>query len=147
VSYAVDVNVLVYASDTTSQFHDPARRFLERCASDPDVLCLTWPTLMAYVRIATNPRIYPHPLAPDQALAAVERLVALPRVRVLSEAEGFLTAYRAATQGMVARGDIVPDAHLATVLRQHGVRTLYTNDRDFLKFRFLDTRSPFEGRA
>jgi len=46
----------------------------------------------------------------------------------------------------VRLADLVPDAHLATVLRQHGVRTLYTSDRDFLKFRFLDVRDPFERR-
>lgn len=98
---------------------------------------------MSYVRIATNPRIYRQPLAPEQALDAVERLLALPRVRVVSESDGFLDAYRHATGDVITRGDLVPDAYLATLLRQKGVRTLYTSDRDFLKFRFLDVRDPF----
>ena len=41
------------------------------------------------------------------------------------------------------RGNLVPDAHLATVLFQHGVGTLYSNDRDFRKFESLDLRDPF----
>ena len=41
------------------------------------------------------------------------------------------------------RGNLVPDAHLASLLRQHGVRTLYTVDRDFRRFPFLDVRDPF----
>ena len=99
---------------------------------------------MSFVRIATSPHIYSHPLTADPAVAAVDCLVTLPRARVLSEAAGFLDAYREATRGVVAKGDLVPDAHLATVLHQHGVRTLYTSNRDFLKFRFLDVRDPFK---
>jgi hypothetical protein len=41
------------------------------------------------------------------------------------------------------RGNLVPDAHLAALLKQHGIRRLYTNDADFRKFPFLDVRSPF----
>ncbi len=44
---------------------------------------------------------------------------------------------------MVVRGKLVPDAHLATLLRQHGVRILYSNDRDFWKLDFLEVRNPF----
>ena len=46
MSYSVDVNVLLYASDRSSDRHDAARRFLQSCASTPEVLRLTWPTLM-----------------------------------------------------------------------------------------------------
>jgi predicted nucleic acid-binding protein len=42
------------------------------------------------------------------------------------------------------RGNLVPDAHLAALLRQHGVTTLYTNDVDFRKFTFLTVVNPFE---
>ena len=38
------------------------------------------------------------------------------------------------------RGNLVPDAHLAAILQQHGVRTLYTNEADFRKFDFLEIR-------
>jgi len=40
---------------------------------------------------------------------------------------------------------LVPDAHLAALLKQHGVRVLYTRDADFRKFPFLDVRDPFAG--
>jgi hypothetical protein len=41
------------------------------------------------------------------------------------------------------RGNLVPDAHLASLLRQHGVKTLYTRDTDFRKFDFLEVSDPF----
>jgi toxin-antitoxin system PIN domain toxin len=98
---------------------------------------------MAYLRIATHPSIFAEPLAPAEALDNVEALLSLPRVRAIGEDGGFLAAYRHATEGVVVRGNLVPDAHLATVLRQHGVRRLYTNDADLRRFPFLEVRDPF----
>ena len=63
-------------------------------------------------------------------------------MRVLTEEDGFLEVYREVTDAFAVRGNLVPDAHLAALLRQHGVRTLYTLDSDFQKFGFLDVRDP-----
>src|ERR1700730_16634016 len=71
MSYSVDVNVLLYASDKSSDRHDAARQFLQSCASTPELLCLTWPTLMSYLRIATHSRIFAAPLSPAEALGNV----------------------------------------------------------------------------
>jgi hypothetical protein len=143
MSYAVDANVLLYASDTSSPKHAAALRFLKQRASDPDLFCLAWSTLTAFLRIATHPRIFSRPLSPDDALGNVESLLRLPRVRILSEREGFLEIYRNVTSRFPVRGNLVPDAHLAALLLQHGVRTLYTVDQDFRKFDFLDVVEPF----
>ena len=144
MSYAVDANVLLYASDRSSRRHASALRFLEGRAADPDLFCLAWITLMAYLRISTHPRVFAEPLSPTEALGNVEALLRLPRVRVLSEADGFLETYRDVTDGIAVRGNLVPDAHLATLLRQHGVLTLYSADADLRRFRFLDVRDPFD---
>ncbi len=144
MSYSVDVNVLLYASDTSSPKHGEAIRFLKQRTSDPDLFCLAWTTLIAFLRIATHPRIFSRPLSPDEALGNVESLLTLPRVRVLSEGEGFLEIYRGVTGRFPVRGNLVPDAHLAALLLQHGVRRLYTVDRDFRKFDFLEVTDPFE---
>lgn len=60
----------------------------------PEILCLTWPTLMSYLRIATHPRIFSAPLTPEESLANVTALIGLPHVRAVSELDGFLDAYR-----------------------------------------------------
>ncbi len=144
MSYSVDVNVLLYASDTSSPKHAAAIRFLKQRASDPDLFCIAWSTLIAFLRIATHPGIFAQPLSPDDALRNVESLLSLPRVRLLAEGEGFLEIYREVTAHFPVRGNLVPDAHLAALLRQHGVRRLYTVDRDFRKFDFLEVADPFE---
>jgi toxin-antitoxin system PIN domain toxin len=98
---------------------------------------------MAYLRIATHPSIFATPLTPAEAVANVTALLALPHVRVLSEQDEFLNAYAHVTADVVVRGNLVPDAHVAAILFQNGVRTLYSNDRDFRKFESVDLRDPF----
>jgi toxin-antitoxin system PIN domain toxin len=143
VSYSVDVNIFLYASDTSSSRQPTAMRFLEQRGSDPDLFCITWPSLMAFLRISTHPRIFARPLSPGEALGNVESLLTLPRVRVLAEDEGFLGIYGEVTARAPVRGNQVPDAHLAALLRQHGVRRLYSVDRDFRRFDFLEVIDPF----
>lgn len=143
MSYAFDVNVLLYASDRASPFHRRAVEFLTGCASRREIFYVTWPTAMTYLRIATHPAIFVTPLAPDDAVRNLESLLRLPHARFLGEDEGFWDAYRRATRDVVVRGNLVPDAHVAALLVQHGVRTFYTSDADFRRFGFLDVRNPF----
>jgi toxin-antitoxin system PIN domain toxin len=143
VSFAIDANVLVYASAEGSPFHRRAREFLEASRTGAELVCLTWPTLMAYLRLVTHAAILSPPLSPEGAMRNVEALLDLPQVRALGELDGFWETYRACTESLAVRGNLVPDAHVAAILRQHGVRTLYTNDADFRKFAFLDVRNPF----
>ncbi len=141
MSFALDVSVLLHASDAASPYHSRARTFLEGCLAGAEVFCLGWPTVMSYLRISTHPSVFEHPLTPADAMANVETLVAHPHARLLAEEEGFWSVYRDVT-AVPTRGNLVADAHLAALLRLHGVRTLYTRDRDFLKFGFLDVRDP-----
>jgi hypothetical protein len=143
VSFAVDVNVLLYASDTGSPYAGRAAAFLAERASGREVFCLAWPTVLSYLRVVTHPGILSTPLPPERAMDNVEALTRLPHVRLLAEEEGFWDVYREVAREVPVRGNLVPDAHLAALLRQHGIRTLYTNDSDFRKFSFLDVRNPF----
>lgn len=144
MSYALDANILLYASDTTSEFHARALTFLEDCAEDDEVLVLAWPTVMAYLRIATHPAIFDHPLGADEALANVENLLRLPQVRVLSEGPEFFALYRELADAHAPKGNLVPDAHLACLLRSNGVKTLYTLDHGLRRFDFLRVERPWD---
>jgi toxin-antitoxin system PIN domain toxin len=143
VSFSCDVNVLLYASDVSSPVHPVAKRFLNEAATGDDLFCLAWPTLMSYLRMATNPRIFASALTPEAALGNVEALARCPQVRLLSEQDGCLDIYRDVTGAFPVRANLVPDAHLAALLRQHGIRTLFTRDGDFKKFSFVEVRDPF----
>jgi hypothetical protein len=145
VSYAVDVNILLYASDSSCPHHARAVDFIQQCTAGTEVCCLAWPTVMGYLRIATHPAVFASPLSPDEALQNMEALVRLPHVRLLGEEEGFWDVYARATRGLAVRGNLVPDAHLAAILLEHDVRVLYTNDADFRRFDFLEVRNPLAG--
>lgn len=142
MSYTIDVNILLYASDRTSPFHAAAAEFLRNRSTDPEILCLTWPTIMGYIRLTTHPRIFDSPLSPQEAINNITRLMQMPRCRVVVENEGFLTSFREIVAEVTTRGNLVPDAHLAAMMRVHDVRTIYTRDRDFLKFTFLKVIDP-----
>jgi toxin-antitoxin system PIN domain toxin len=144
MSCALDVNILLYASDTDSAYHARAKTFLASCMGGPDVVFLGWPTVMAYLRMATHPAIFRHPLSPREAAENVEAMLRVPHVRTLAEGEGFWQVYRSLTNAVPTRGNMVPDAHLAALLRQHGVRRLATHDRDFRRFDFLEVFDPLE---
>ena len=143
MSLAVDVNTLLYSSDRNSPFHERAVQFLRERVAGPDVFCMAWPTVMGYLRIATHAGIFEHPLTPAEAMRNIEALLTLPHVRVVGEDDGFWDVYREVVSKAPARGNQVPDAHLAALLRQHGVGTLYTNDADFRRFEFLRVMNPF----
>ena len=73
----------------------------------------------------------------------MEALLSLPGVRVLTEDDGFLLVYRSILSRLPVRGNLVPDAHLAALLLQHGITRIYTKDADFRKFDFLEVQVPF----
>ena len=85
MSFGIDVNILLYASDATSPLHAKAAEFLGRCAGGREVFYLTWPTLMGYLRMATHPAIFDRPLSPADAARNVEALLAAPSCRFLTE--------------------------------------------------------------
>ena len=144
MSSTVDANVLLYASDDSSRFHEPASAFLGQLAHGPEIVCLFWPTLMAYLRIATHPAIFAAPLSPGEAMTNVESLLALPHVRSPGEGERFWDRYREVADEASTRGNLVPDAHVVALMIENGVRTIWTHDRDFRRFDGIEVEDPFE---
>ena len=143
MSYSIDVNLMLYGSDASSPFHSRAKAFLESCAGKDEPLYLCYLTLMAYVRMSTHPRIFTNALTPEEAFENVRALSLLPHVRLIGERDGFLDLYYEVTKHVAVRANLVPDAHLASILRQHGIGTLYaSNVDDFRKLGFPDVRNP-----
>lgn len=142
MSATVDANVLIYASNEADPVHARARALIEQLADGPDLIYLFWPALMGYLRIVTHPAILPRPLRPSDAMANVAALLSLGHVRAPGEAEAFWDIF-GTIAGDEIHGNIVPDAHLAALMRQHGVSTIYTRDRDYRRFDGIDLRDPF----
>ncbi len=144
MSFTFDANVLLYASDETSPYHPRARAFLDQVASGHELVYLFWPTVMAYLRIATHPAIFEKPLPPVHAVANIDRLLALAHVQTAGEHDRFWSSYRRVAEEADARGNLVPDAHLVALMVENGVRTIWTHDRDYRRFPGIEARDPFD---
>lgn len=143
MSYAVDANLLLYASDMDSPMHQRAVALLDELALGPEIVHLFWPTILAYLRIATHPAVFSRPLSEADARANVEALLALPHVQVSGESDGFWRRYAEVADDVSPTGNLVPDAHLVALMLENGVRTIWTRDRDYRKFRGITVRDPF----
>lgn len=130
----IDANVLLYASDAASPFNAPNRELLERLVAGPDLLYVFWPVVVAYLRIATHPGIFDAPLDPVTARANIEDVLTRPHVRSPGEQPQFWPVFRETLATDIVRGNLVSDAHLVALMRQHGVETIWTSDRDFRRF-------------
>jgi toxin-antitoxin system PIN domain toxin len=143
MSATLDANVLLYASDRTSRFHASARAFLDGIAEGPEIVYLFWPIVMAYLRIATHPSIFESPLPAADAEDNVASLLGLAHVQSPGEQERFWSRYREASADATVRGNLVPDAHVVALMRENGVKTIWTHDRDYRRFTGIDVRDPF----
>jgi uncharacterized protein len=144
MSTTLDANLLLYASDEASPFRERAGELLAELAAGPAIVYLLWPTVMAYLRLSTHPSVFAHPLSPQEASANIGRLLRLPHVQSAGEQEGFWDVFRAVASDADARGNLVPDAHVAALMIQNGVRTIWTHGRDFRKFTGIEIREPFD---
>jgi toxin-antitoxin system PIN domain toxin len=129
----VDANILLYAYDADSPHHDRARSWLERSLSkEPDVrIGLT--SILAFLRIGTDPRVFAQPLEPAWAVATVQSWLARSNVAVALPGDGHWAVVAKLAAAGKARGSMLMDAHLAALALEHGA-TLATSDRDFARF-------------
>ena len=142
----VDANLLLYAYDSESPHHQPARNWLEDALRSGSAIRLALITLLAFVRIASDRRIYTHPLSPSEACSLVEEWLALPNVRLLQPGPRAWRLLSAMCEEGQAKGVMVMNAHLAALAMEHGA-TIATTDRDFMRFPGLDLVNPVKPTA
>lgn len=139
---AVDTNVLVYAHRADSPWHGRARDAVRRLAIGTASWAIPWPCVHEFLAIVTHPRIYAPPSTIEQARAEVRNWLGSPSLVLLSEAHGYAEAlFSLLEQGRVV-GPRVHDARIAALCLFHGVRELWTADRDFSRFPTLPARNP-----
>jgi len=142
----LDANVLLYAYDATSPHHEPARRWLERALGAPAPVGLPWASVLAFLRIATNPRALQRPLTLEAALVIVDSWLEQPCVTIVGPGPRHYQILRDVLRSAQAKGPLVSDAHLAALAFEHGA-TLATSDRDFSRFDGLQVVNPLREPA
>ena len=137
----VDANLLLYAYNASSEEHTKAKDWLEFALSGPEPVALCWPVILAFLRIATNPRAFPRPLTRPEAAVIISEWLEQPQTIVIAPAENHWTILQRTLSEGKASGALVSDAHLAALAIEHGA-TIYSTDRDFARFANLKVKNP-----
>jgi toxin-antitoxin system PIN domain toxin len=140
---AIDTNILVYARREEAPHHAAARRILVALAEGNTPWALPWPCVYEFLRVITHPRVFQPPTELDDAVEDLTSLLESPALVLLGEGPAHLGHLRRAVLGGRASGNLAHDAHIAALLREHGVEELWTADRDFARFAGLRVRDPF----
>lgn len=135
-----DVNLLLYAINRNSPFHDRARDWWNDTASSVSV-ALCWPVVVGFLRLSTSRRALRNPLSVDEATELVESWLVRPNVALLTAAATHWETLARLLRSTRAGGNLTTDAHIAAFAIDYGC-TLASNDADFGRFPGLRWRNP-----
>ena len=136
---AVDTNILVYAHDPGSSRHRAACIRLEALAGSLFSWSIPAPCLAEFLRVATHPRILGPPYTAREACKSLEQILESPSLTLLRPGPDYAKFLFEAVREANAIGNLVFDAQIVALCREHGVSTLLTEDRDFDRFKGLRT--------
>jgi uncharacterized protein len=128
---AIDTNVLVYSEIVSSTHHRTARLLLTELAEGPVPWAIPWPCLYEFLRVVTHPRVFSPPVPLAIALHDLDQILASPTLVLLSETERHAEVMTTVVRESGVTGNLIHDAHIATLCIEHGVSELLTGDRDF----------------
>jgi toxin-antitoxin system PIN domain toxin len=137
----VDLNVLLYAVNLEATQHERVRTWWETTLAGSEPVGLAWVVLLGFLRISTNPRVFPKPLTAEQALERIEAWLAHPNTRVVTEQANHWQILSQLLRDAGTLGNLTTDAHLASLAIANGA-TLASCDSDFLRFPQLRCENP-----
>ncbi len=145
--FVVDTNILVYAADRDSPEHAKCRELVLKWRAQPSPWYITWGILYEFLRVATHPNVFRKPFALSEARNFLEAVLASPSLGMLVETDRHQAVMAEVLEEVPSiSGNLVFDAHTAVLMKEHGIKTIYTRDADFNRFPFLDVADPIQGR-
>jgi uncharacterized protein len=139
---ALDTNLLVYAHRRDSPWHERAAECIRELAEGNAPWALPWPCVHEFLAIVTHERIFSPPSSLPRASEQVTAWLESPVLVMLAEAEGYWDVLHRLVDRSKVTGPRIHDARIAALCVHHGVRELWSADRDFSRFAVLRTRNP-----
>ncbi len=141
--FVVDTNILVYAADEDSPFHDKCYALLEEWRRQSAAWYLTWGIFYEFLRVITHPRVFRKPWSINEAWNFIEVIAKSPSLGILIPGERHPKVASEIIKNMPSlSGNLMYDAKTAILMREHGIKTIYTRDTDFHRFPFLNPVDP-----
>jgi hypothetical protein len=137
----IDANLLVYAHVSSTPQHQRARAWLDARLNGNSPVGLPWPSLLAFLRLVTNPRVFANPEPVESGWAQVLAWLASPVAWVPAPSEQHAGVLGALVTASGLRANLIPDAHLAALAIEHGL-TMCSTDGDFGRFPGLSWENP-----
>jgi len=137
----LDANLLLYAAVEELGAHDAARTWLDERLNGAARVGFAWPSLLAFVRIASNPRVFQRPASVAEAWQCVTDWLDCAPAWIPEATERHREILNGFMRGIVTSSKLVPDAHLAALAIEHGL-TLCSTDGDFARFPGLRFENP-----
>jgi toxin-antitoxin system PIN domain toxin len=131
---AVDTNILVYAHRRELPLHEKALSRLVRLAESPEPWAMPVFCIGEFLRVAAHPRLFDPPSTIEQALEAIGGLLESPSLSVLNPGNHFWPMLQEIVEKANTRGSVIYDAQIVAVCKEHGVRDILSEDRDFMRF-------------
>jgi toxin-antitoxin system PIN domain toxin len=137
----VDANVLLYAVDRAATHHERSRSWLDASLAGTEAVGLAWIALLAFIRLGTNPSIFPAPMSTDEATGQVETWLTAPAAVIANPTPRHASMLRGLLRDSGTAGNLTTDAHLAVLALEHGAE-IVSYDRDFARFPGVQHRLP-----
>ncbi len=136
-----DANLLIYAVNADAPQHAAARRWLDESLNGTARVGLPWSSLLAFLRLVTNPRIFRRPITMADAWGQVDAWLGSGPAWVPAPTPRHAEVLARLLAAPGVHGNLVPDAHLAALAIEHGLE-LNSTDGDFARFAGLKWRNP-----
>ena len=141
--FVVDTNILVYAADPDSPYTDRCFELLKGWSHQHSAWFITWGICYEFLRLATHRRVFRSPWSAAQAWHFIEELLLSPGLTVLAATDRHAALLAQTIQEIPdLSGNRMHDANIAVLMREHGIRRIYTRDVDFHRFPFLEPVDP-----
>ncbi|MBW1980538.1 MAG: type II toxin-antitoxin system VapC family toxin [Deltaproteobacteria bacterium] len=137
----VDANLLVYAHVASFPQHDRVRTWLDERLNGVTAVGMPWPSLLSFLRLVTNPRIFERPESIMEAWKQVEEWLNCSPVWIPQPTERHDEILGSLLTGLRISANLIPDAHLAALAIEHGL-LLCSTDGDFGRFPGLKWENP-----
>jgi uncharacterized protein len=137
----VDANLLIYAVNAAAPQHVVARSWLDARMNSAARVGLPWVSLLAFLRLVTNARVFQRPMSMTDAWNQVDAWLGSGPAWVPAPTQRHAEILARLLTAPGVHGNLVPDAHLAALAIEHGVE-LNSTDGDFARFAGLRWRNP-----